>query len=429
MNRRTAWVIASLAIGCASDQSNGVATFGSGAEDADSDGAGDAGPTTSPGDDGGTGAGETGHVGDSGGADAGDSDGATDSGGDPGWNAGNPDGSCSAGVPALGQPVDTSSPTTVVGTGTSASCTHAALASAVGGGGIITFDCGAAPVTIAIEATLQLRTDVDTVIDGGRLVTLDGQHLVRVLAYESPDFMATDTRVTLQHLRIVGGKTTPVEVIPEAPPPCSQGFNDGEGGALYMRDGNLSVIDCIFSDNEAAPLGPDTGGGAIYVVGSKHGMVVAGSTFENNRASNAAAIGGLFCELDIYDSLFTGNTAIGNGANSDDASQCSAMNNGQNEVGSGGNGGAIYSDGADVDVNLCGIQVTNNAAGDGAFGGGLFFTSNNFGGDLTIIDTTMVDNTGGYWTVAQGGDVDFAGTAVGTNCKSITIDNSTLQGL
>ena len=61
-------------------------------------------------------------------------------------------------------------------------------------------------------------------------------------------------------------------MIPTAPAPCSQGYNDGEGGALYMRDGNLTVIDSIFTNNQAAPLGPDTGGGAIYVLGSKRGV-------------------------------------------------------------------------------------------------------------------------------------------------------------
>ena len=77
--------------------------------------------------------------------------------------------------------------------------------------------------------------------------------------------------------------------------PASKRF----GGALYMRDGNLNVIDSVFRGNHAAPLGPDTGGGAIYVVGSKHGVVIADSTFEHNGASNAAAVGGLFAELNI----------------------------------------------------------------------------------------------------------------------------------
>jgi hypothetical protein len=108
---------------------------------------------------------------------------------------------------------------------------------------------------------------------------------------------------------------------------------------------------------------------------------------------------------------------------------CSAMNNGQNEIGSGGNGGAIYSDGNDVDVTLCGDWITGNAAGTKAFGGGLFFTSNNYGGSLAIADTTMTGNTGGHWTNVQSGSVTSAGTAVGTNTKSITITNSTIQGV
>jgi hypothetical protein len=233
--------------------------------------------------------------------------------------------------------------------------------------------------------------------------------------------------LTLQHITIINGKTTPTQAIPTAPAPCSQGWDDGEGGALYMRDGYLTVIDSIFMNNQGAPLGPDTGGGAIYVLGSKTGVLIVGSTFSNNTAANGGAVGCLFAELDVYNSLFTNNKAIGNGANNDDASKCSVINNGQNEVGSGGNGGALYSDGNSVNVTLCGDAILNNSAGVNAFGGGLFFTSNDMGGTLTIADTTMTGNTGGHWTVVSTGSVTNAGTAVGTNAKSITITNSTLQ--
>jgi hypothetical protein len=340
--------------------------------------------------------------------------------------AGNP-GTCTSGTGA--QPADVSHPATVVGDGTAASCTYAALATAVQKGGVITFNCGAAPVTIGVTATLELSTTVDTVIDGGDLVTLDGGGAVRILRFNSANFRATETRLTLQHLTLVNGKTTPTQAIPTEPAPCSQGFNDGEGGALYMRDGNLTVIDCLFHGNQAAPLGPDTGGGAIYVLGSKHGAIISGSTFTNNNASNAGAVGGLFTELDVYNSIFRNNMAIGHDANNNDPSKCSAMNNGQNEIGSGGNGGALYSDGNDVNVLLCGDTIENNAAGTNAFGGGLFFTSNNFGGTLSISDTTMMGNTGGHWTNVSSGSTTNAGTAVGTNCKSITITNSQLQGV
>ena len=88
--------------------------------------------------------------------------------------------------------------------------------------------------------------------------------------------------MTLQHLALVNGKTNPTKDPDRAGTACSQGYDDGQGGAIYMRDGNLTVIDCLFDGNQAAPLGPDTGGGAIYIEGSKHGALIVGSTFTNN---------------------------------------------------------------------------------------------------------------------------------------------------
>jgi hypothetical protein len=345
-----------------------------------------------------------------------------------GAEAGNPDGSCSTGIPAQGQPVDTSSPTTVVGTGTAASCTFDKLEAAVTAGGIITFDCGSAPVTIPVTATLNVPIGKNTVIDGGNKITLDGGNAVQILSFNSPGWMTNDYGLTLQHLTLINAKTTPTQAIPTAPPPCSQGWDDGQGGAVYMRDGYLTVIDCIFANNQAALLGPDTGGGAIYVQGAKTGMLIVSSTFTGNTASNAGAVGGLYAELDVYNSLFTGNKAVGNGANNNDPSTCSAINNGQNEVGSGGNGGALYSDGNSKNVLLCGDAIEDNSAGVNAFGGGLFFTSDNMAGTLTIVDTTMTGNTGGSWTNVSSGSVKNVGTAVGVNAASITVTNSTLQG-
>ena len=337
---------------------------------------------------------------------------------------------CTSALPAGAQPVNVSNPTSVVGTGTAGSCTFSTLSTAVAKGGIITFNCGTAPVTIAITATMNLLTTKDTVIDGGNLVTLDGGSAVQILNYNSANFMATATRVTLQHLALINGKTTPTQAIPTAPAPCSQGWDDGEGGALYMRDGNLTVIDCTFTGNQAAPLGPDTGGGAIYITGSKNGAIIASSTFTNNTASNAGAVGGLFAELDIYNSVFQNNKAIGNGANNDDSSQCSVINNGQNEIGSGGNGGAIYQDGgSSTNIILCGDLITGNAAGTGAFGGGVFMTSNDWTGTITIQDTKITGNTGGSWTQLQQGSVTDLGTAFGINALSATVTNSTLQGV
>ncbi len=117
----------------------------------------------------------------------------------------------------------------MIGTGTAASCSFASLSAAVSKGGVITFNCGAAPVTIAVTATMNLPTGTNTVIDGGGRITLDGQNAVRILSFNHGDFMVNATRVTLQHLTLVNGKTTPTQAIPTAPAPCSQGWNDGEG--------------------------------------------------------------------------------------------------------------------------------------------------------------------------------------------------------
>ncbi len=160
-----------------------------------------------------------------------------------------------------------------------------------------------------------------------------------------------------------------------------------------MRDGSLHAIDVTFTENQAAELGPDTGGGALYLLGCLPAYI-ASCTFTNNKAANAGAMGSLFTTDFIYDSLFEGNSAVGHGANNNDASMCSAMNNGQNEVGSGGNGGAIYSDGVAMDVNICGTQLRKNSSGVGAFGAAVFFTSNDQSkkGTLSIRDSLMFNN-------------------------------------
>lgn len=327
--------------------------------------------------------------------------------------AGNPDGSCQSALPAAALPEDTSHPTTVVGDGTAASCTFARLSAAVATGGIITFRCGADPLTIAVTAPLQLRLDRHTVIDGGGKITLDGGHAVRILEWNGTGWQTNANVLTLQHLVLANGKATPTEQIPLGrPAPCSQGWNDGEGGALFMRDGALHAVDVTFVGNQAAPLGPDTGGGAVYLLGCQP-AVVSRCSFLSNSGSNAGGIGALFAQLTLYDSLFDGNTATGNGANNDDASKCAYINNGQHEIGSGGNGGSIYSDGVGMNMTLCGTQVRNSHAG--AFGAAVFFTSNDTSklGTLYIRDSWLHDNRQDldYWQWMPGISTTAATTA------------------
>lgn len=65
----------------------------------------------------------------------------------------------------------------------------------------------------------------------------------------------------------------------------------------------------------------------------------------------------------------------------------------------------------------------------GGFGGGLFVTSDNMQGTLTITDSTITGNTGGSWTSVGSGTVTNVGTAIGVNAKSISVTSSTVQGM
>jgi hypothetical protein len=383
--------------------------------------------------------------GDAGMLDAGDG-GTTPDAGDAGGNtlpaAGNPDGTCSSiTLPAEAQAVDTTHPDAVVGTGTPVSCTFGALAAAVSQGGIITFDCGDGLVTIPVTATLMPPTSnayahespIHTVIDGKNKITLDGANAVRILSWiHAGSWQVNNDTLTLQHIRLANGRTTPANVIPPCAPDggisntqCSQGYDDGEGGALTMRDGLLRVIDCTFANNQAALLGPDTGGGALYILGTANPAYIVQSSFLGNTASNAGAIGMLWAGAFIFNSLFDGNSAVGTGANNNDPSQCTCINNGQNQVGSGGNGGAVYKDGADgADLTICGTEIRNNSATE--FGAAVFLTADGSSAKLVIEDCLLKNNSSpiAYWNWCDGVSTDNPHMSGSASCSPSPVDTS-----
>lgn len=276
------------------------------------------------------------------------------------------DGACAGGPidppPPLCTPpislADTSAPDHVI-----TDCTYEALAAAVADGGIITFDCGMA--TITIPAQLELRIDRDTIIDGGGMITLDGGDSARIFHYESPNYRATSTRVVLQRLTIQNARAPATDFTPQNPAneDCAWGYKDGQGGALFMRDGRLHVIDCVFRNNHAADVGPDTGGGAIYAIGALEVMIV-GSTFVGNDGSNGGAVYLLQSDGVFYNSVFEDSRATGMGQNFAGASGCPEFNHAE-QGGAGGNAGAIGIDGSSVErIEFCGCTFSNNRANE-----------------------------------------------------------------
>ncbi len=286
---------------------------------------------------------------------------------------------------------DTSHPTSVVGTGDAGSCTASALQSAVTQGGIVTFDCGPA-ATIAVTSEIVVPTDRDTVIDGGGTVTLDGGGVTRLLHFQSGDYRGmyggAQHVLTVQRITLTRGKASGTMMFPTASPPCSQGYQDGAGGAILMTSGTLHVIDATFTNNQAADIGPDVAGGAIYATGSVDTTIV-GSQFAGNSASNGGAVGSLNSDLTLVNDSFTQNQALGAGGNATNGT-CPVVG-GQRETGSGGSGGAVSIDGGDDGtLTVCGCTFSKNACH--AIGGAIFRTPDGAKQTSNIDRTTFDGN-------------------------------------
>jgi hypothetical protein len=345
---------------------------------------------------------------------------------------------------------DTSTPDHVVGDGTPESCTEEALAAAVSQGGVIVFSCGEGEVTVPITSALQVRVDVDTVIDGGGAVILDGGRLegrqTRIIELHSPNYRVTTTRLVLQRLTLQHAEAPAEDFTAQDPSDerCAWGYKDGEGGAVRVRDARLHVIDTVFRGNRAASPGPDTGGGAIYALGALE-VIVVGSTFVDNQGSNAGAVGLLQSDGVFYNSSFVDNRATGEGQNYGGATGCPPFNHAE-QGGAGGNAGAIGIDGGSVErVELCGVVFRGNHAGE--LGGAIARTPNSHRGRSTFNRCLFEDNYAGagggavwmmdmrfelFSSTVAGNRADGLGGGVrvdqGPHGSTIRIENTTFHG-
>ncbi|MDZ4811635.1 MAG: hypothetical protein SGI99_03360 [Pseudomonadota bacterium] len=208
---------------------------------------------------------------------------------------------------------------TIVGTGTPASCTETAVNAAINAlypgasfpGGVMSFNCGVNPHTIAITSSKGLSQG--TLIDGGGRITFDAQDLTRHFTVQG-----AQSQVELRGLSLVRGRAV-----------------SGFGGSVSVAAGtSLTIKGCIFDQNNA-----DFSGGAIATEPSavlsisdstfslnraQHGGAIAAngavsalrSTFSENRATvdQGGAIQIWFANLSVIDSRFEFNTATNGGA-------------------------------------------------------------------------------------------------------------------
>jgi len=377
-------VASAVSVGCGS--SDGTEPSGTGS--------GGSGGSSGAGVGGGSAAGDGGASGSSGGA-SGSSGGASGSSGGASGASGSGGGSAGSGAAGSAgggaveakiceEPTPLPLPATskVVGTGTPDSCTEAALRTALSGGGHVTFDCGASPLTLALGDVISITAP--TVLEGGDMITLDAGGTHRILD------VATGASLSVRQLRFINGKAADT-MEPE-----------GIGGAIAGEwRSEVEVIGCTFEDNAAA-----RGGGAVSVwTGSR--LTVVSSRFERNHSWYGGALYSLLSPLTVIDSDFVDNSNL--------------TENGMGEGGAIGTDGASESpdDAVGGAVEICGCRFTGNQ-GYGCGGAAYIWV---YPPDTVLIDRTVVSgnavgaNTGGG---AIGGGMRISNGA-------ITIQQSTFD--
>jgi hypothetical protein len=175
----------------------------------------------------------------------------------------------------------------VVGDGTAASCTYAAFLTALGGGGLVTFDCGPQPHTITLASpALGIVAAPNTTIDGGTpgRIALSGDGDRRLFFLQAGNAL-TLTRLTL-----------------------ADGFANAPGGAIANQGGRLVLDEVVLRHNMVTAT---WGGGAIY------NYLTATLTIRNSTLSDNVSHGGgaIFndgsSQVGIEDSQFLSNTVDG----------------------------------------------------------------------------------------------------------------------
>ena len=339
--------------------------------------------------------------------------------------------------PGALEPLEPFGQVETVGDGSAASCTAAVLHGAVealrdaDGGGSVLFDCGGEHTVVLEEA---LFVDFPLLIDGGGAIALSGDGVSRVIdcdhyaelvvqrltirdgrAKESGagvhlpwygSLTAVDVRFEDNHCTSTAGEVGGGGVFAGGLESavfsgCTfVGNSASNGGGLFNRGSDLTVVDCGFEDNAAtssASSGQFGNGGGIYIDGMNYDdpgdLFLCGSVFENNRATQHGSA--------VFSYFYEGSHSL--------VRACVFRENHFDDSPTGGAGGFYHQA---VDLQMDGCTFADNRSDQHA--AGLFISS---GSSATLTNCTF-----------SGNQVPEVGAALFDGASPVDIVNCTFTG-
>ena len=275
----------------------------------------------------------------------------------------------------------------VVGDGTPASCTEAALRAALDSGGLVTFNCGGNK-TILLESQLAIRAD--TVMDGDGQITLSGNNTTRIF-------------------HVTGGNSLTVRDMT-----LTNGYAVGYGGAVYVAEGASFTADSsTIGDSQTDGFA----GSAIFAIGDG-AITLRNSIVQNNRTTSFGAVNSTG-PVTIENSVLRGNHSdAGGGALSvsGNVTITGSRIEGNRTEFMVGHGGGIYVTGP---VEITDSHITGNFSGKS--GGGIFATDTAI---VTVNGSIISDN---FASDGSGGGVDSSGVTY-LNNSTIRQNRATYEG-
>ena len=265
---------------------------------------------------------------------------------------------------------------TVTNTNDSGSGSLRAQIAAASAGDTIDFNASLSGPTITLTSG-EMIIDKNLTIDGSSLasaVTISGNNNGRI-------FDVTDATVSLTRLRLINGDSNTGD----------PGNNDGDGGAIYVRDNaNLTVTESEFANNQS-----EFNGGAIYNFNAT--LTLTNNTFTDNSTQYSGGALRTFASQTV---LITGNTFVSNTA---------------------AEGGAVWtSGGAETMIN-------NTFANNSDYGTVYLYEP------LTLTNNTFLGNNGVFIRNVNAvlhmrnniiGRCNNVGGAIGTNINNWIVNNS-----